>query len=97
MLAAYRKEGARLAATARAVSLVERALRGEVFTADGEGAPKAAGHEGKARSNRRGEGGLPAVAKDAEAEETTARLARQVGRLREAINAPGEPFGEGSG
>jgi hypothetical protein len=37
VLAAYRKEGARLAATARAVSLVERALRGEVFT------PKMAG------------------------------------------------------
>ena len=30
VLAAYRKEGARLAATARAVGLVERALRGEV-------------------------------------------------------------------
>ena len=32
VLAAYRKEGARLAATAEAVNLVERALRGEVFT-----------------------------------------------------------------
>ena len=32
VLAAYRKEGARLAATARAVGLVERALRGEVLT-----------------------------------------------------------------
>jgi hypothetical protein len=32
VLAAYRKEGARLAATDRAVGLVERALRGEVFT-----------------------------------------------------------------
>jgi hypothetical protein len=32
VLAAYRKEGARLAAIARAVGLVERALRGEVFT-----------------------------------------------------------------
>ena len=32
VLAAYRKEGSRLAATARAVGLVERALRGEVFT-----------------------------------------------------------------
>jgi len=32
VLAAYRKEGARLAATARAVGLVERGLRGEVFT-----------------------------------------------------------------
>jgi len=31
VLAAYRKEGARLAATARAVDLVERALRGETF------------------------------------------------------------------
>jgi hypothetical protein len=31
VLAAYRKEGARLAATAEAVDLVERALRGEVF------------------------------------------------------------------
>jgi len=31
VLAAYRKEGARLAATARAVGLIERALRGEVF------------------------------------------------------------------
>ena len=32
VLAAYRKEGARLAATAQAVDLVERALRGEVLT-----------------------------------------------------------------
>ena len=32
VLAAYRKEGARLAAIARAVGLVERALRGEVLT-----------------------------------------------------------------
>jgi hypothetical protein len=32
VLAAYRKEGARLAATAEAVDLVERALRGEAFT-----------------------------------------------------------------
>jgi hypothetical protein len=32
VLAASRKEGARLAAAARAVGLVERALRGEVFT-----------------------------------------------------------------
>ena len=32
VLAAYRKEGARLAATALGVGLVERALRGEVFS-----------------------------------------------------------------
>jgi hypothetical protein len=35
VLAAYRKEGARLAATARAVTLVERALHGEAFTSEG--------------------------------------------------------------
>ena len=57
VLAAYRKEGARLAATARAVSLVERALRGEVFTPDGEVAPTMAGQEGKGRSNRKGKDG----------------------------------------
>ena len=44
VLAAYRKEGARLAATARAVGLVERALRGETFTQ-------------KTRSRRRGRPG----------------------------------------
>jgi hypothetical protein len=33
VLAAYRTEGFKLAATARAVELVERALRGEVFAA----------------------------------------------------------------
>ncbi len=32
VLAAYRREGGRLAANAAAVGLVERALRGEVFT-----------------------------------------------------------------
>ncbi len=41
VLAAYRKEGARLAAVARAVDLVERALRGEVFP-PGMGAPPTA-------------------------------------------------------
>ena len=50
VLAAYRKEGARLAATARAVDLVERALRGEAFTAtmaSQPGPPRpAGGHHG---------------------------------------------------
>jgi hypothetical protein len=32
VLTAYRTEGQRLAATARAVALVERAIRGEVFS-----------------------------------------------------------------
>ena len=46
VLAAYRKEGARLAETARAVDLVERALRGEVFTAKMRPPPKDAGPSG---------------------------------------------------
>ena len=45
ILAAYRKEGARLAETARAVDLVERALRGEVFTPKMSLPPTAAGPE----------------------------------------------------
>jgi hypothetical protein len=47
VLAVYRKEGARLAETARAVDLVERALRGEVFTPKMSPPPTAAaGPEG---------------------------------------------------
>jgi hypothetical protein len=45
VLAAYRKEGARLAETARAVDVVERALRGEVFTPKLGEPPTAAGPE----------------------------------------------------
>ena len=45
ILAAYRKEGARLAETARAVDLVERALRGEVFTPKMSLPPAVAGPE----------------------------------------------------
>ncbi|HTQ88551.1 MAG TPA: hypothetical protein VMK84_03570 [Streptosporangiaceae bacterium] len=46
VLAAYRKEGARLAETARAVDLVERALRGEVFTPKMSPPPKDTGPVG---------------------------------------------------
>src|SRR5215468_1276228 len=75
ILAAYRKEGARLAETARAVDLVERALRGEVFTPkmsmppaaagpeDTEPAgaePKAAGRKAAEKKARPGEGGAGA-------------------------------------
>ena len=45
VLVAYRTEGARLAETARAVDLVERALRGEVFTPKMSPPPAAAGPE----------------------------------------------------
>src|SRR5437764_1694799 len=41
VLAAYRAEGRRLVATARAVELVARALRGEVFTPQLQAAPPA--------------------------------------------------------
>jgi hypothetical protein len=49
VLAAYRKEGARLAATARAVGLVERALRGETFTPrmSPEGSPTERARQGR--------------------------------------------------
>jgi hypothetical protein len=53
VLAAYRKEGARLAATARAVGLVERALRGETFT------PKMPQQGRPAGPPRRGTGATP--------------------------------------
>jgi len=43
VLAAYRAEGQRLVATARAVELVARALRGEVFTPQLQDAPAAPG------------------------------------------------------
>ena len=67
VLAAYRKEGARLAATARAVSLIERALRGEVFTpkmtapaarpASSPGGPARAARPTASRSGGRQESG----------------------------------------
>jgi hypothetical protein len=56
VLAAYRKEGARLAATARAVSLVERALRGEVF-APKMAVPADVGDDAKAPRAQTGDGG----------------------------------------
>ena len=53
VLAAYRKEGARLAATARAVGLIERALRGETLAP----APRRRGRGQRSRRRRsRGSG-----------------------------------------
>jgi hypothetical protein len=59
VLAAYRKEGARLAETARAVDLVERALRGEVFTPKMSPSPAAAGPEGTGPEGTGPEGAGP--------------------------------------
>ncbi len=62
VLAAYRKEGARLAATARAVGLIERALRGEALppapsppapAAPATAQPKAAEAESRQQNRRR--------------------------------------------
>jgi hypothetical protein len=50
VLAAYRAEGGRLVETARAVDLVERALRGEAFT------PQLSGTQDEGRSAVRGRG-----------------------------------------
>jgi hypothetical protein len=57
VLAAYRKEGARLAAIASAVDLIERALRGEVFTpemglAERPEPPERSDEAGAARSRK---------------------------------------------
>jgi hypothetical protein len=62
VLTAYRKEGARLAATSRAVGLVERALRGEVL---------APGRERQDR-RQRGVSGLRASARPAGASRNSA-------------------------
>jgi hypothetical protein len=60
VLAAYRKEGARLAATARAVGLVERALRGEVFTPETDSRARLGGPAG---SSSRDQQSRPAAGK----------------------------------
>jgi hypothetical protein len=83
VLAAYRKEGARLAAVASAVGLVERALRGEVFTPGMDFAepPETAGPEG----NDRG-----AAARDADAagaQEASAAGAQEASRTRKSGRA----------
>jgi len=90
VLAAYRKEGARLAETARAVDLVERALRGEVFTPQmGQSPaagpedmePEAAEHRpggakaAGARRERKASGGKAARGKTAPAEKASAEKA----------------------
>jgi hypothetical protein len=78
VLAAYRKEGARLAETARAVDLVERALRGEVFTPKMSLPPVAAGSEdaGPAGAEPKAER-RPTEARSAEARSAEAKAVEQ--------------------
>ena len=81
VLAAYRKEGARLAAVASAVDLIERALRGEVFT-PGMGsaeAPEPADAAGAQVTGRAEETG---GAREAEAAGTRGAGRRQPARAR---------------
>ena len=102
VLAAYRKEGARLAATAQAVDLVERALRGEVFTPKmslppavptaGEaraGEAKTGGtRNGGTRAEEAGAGGTRAGgAKAAERRATGVKAAEQKGAERQGAKA----------
>ena len=98
VLAAYRKEGARLAATAQAVDLVERALRGEVFTPK-MSPPPAVPTAGEARTGgargtgRRDRGGGGADghrgAKAAERRATGVKAAEQKGAERQGAKAKG--------
>ena len=84
VLAAYRKEGARLAATAQAVDLVERALRGEVFTPKMSPAP-AVPTAGEAKTGGTRNGG----AKAAERRATGVKAAEQKGAERQGAKAKG--------
>jgi hypothetical protein len=68
VLAAYRKEGARLAATAEAVDLVERALRGEAFTPTMDLPPAGPGPENAEPENAEPENAEPENAEPESAE-----------------------------
>ena len=94
VLAAYRKEGARLAAIASAVVLVERALRGEVFTPEmgfaesGFAGPEADGQHAASRDGAR-------TARARETEPAEACGTAGAGKAAEARGAAGtsEPAG----
>jgi hypothetical protein len=85
VLAAYRKEGARLAAIASAVDLVERALRGEVFTPEmGFAESGFAGPEANERRAPSRDGATAARARETEPAGT-----RGATGMREAAGAGG--------
>jgi len=100
ILAAYRKEGARLAETARAVDLVERALRGEVFTprmglpptAAEATEPEATGPEGTGPEGTESTGAEPKAA-GRRAAERKAAGAKAAGSKREQKTAGGKVAG----
>ena len=81
VLAAYRAEGRRLVATAQAVDLVARALRGEVFTPQLQDAPASPDQAQRPaqRIRRRGEPGR-AAARDGAAKARKAPAAQRPAR-----------------
>src|SRR5882672_10557944 len=81
VLAAYRKEGARLAAVASAVDLIERALRGEVFT-PGMGSAEASEPADAAGARETGRAEETGGAREAEAAGTQRAGRRQPARAR---------------
>ncbi len=89
VLAAYRKEGARLAATAEAVDLVERALRGEVFTPKMSPPPTAPGPKSAEPEEAESRGTEPAAGekRPAGAKGTEREAAGAVEAEREAAGA----------
>ena len=101
VLAAYRKEGARLAAVASAVDLIERALRGEVFMPKMGLPPTAAGPADaepkgtRARGGRRREGRGRRRPRRRGASEGGSRKAER--RARWATAADGRRSGDGRG
>jgi hypothetical protein len=92
ILAAYRKEGARLAETARAVDLVERALRGEVFTPKMSLPPTAAGPEDTGPEDTEATGAEPKAAGRTTAEKKASGAKREQKTAgREVAGAKREP------
>jgi hypothetical protein len=92
ILAAYRKEGARLAETARAVDLVERALRGEVFTPKMSLPPTAAGPEDTGPEDTESTGAEPKAAGRTAAEKKASGAKREQKTAgREVAGAKREP------
>jgi hypothetical protein len=85
VLAAYRKEGARLAAIASAVDLIERALRGEVFTPEmGVAESGFAGSETEGQRAASRDGARAARARETETAEGRGTGRRQAGRPRQS-------------
>lgn len=94
VLAAYRAEGRRLVATARAVDLVARALRGEVFTPQLQDDPPPGGQSGARPGDQSGASSETADA--GSADELGARRSASRGAEDSAAERPARDGAEGS-